>query len=106
MWMLKKMVSGDKNRFQEDGFDLDLTYITPRLIAMGFPAEGAEAMFRNSMVETQRFLETRHGGATTAHAHAASTGVPFCNSSVRLLRALPRIQPLPDRRTNLRTCVL
>ena len=60
MWMLKKMVSGDKNRFKEGGFDLDLTYITDRIIAMGFPSEGAEAMYRNSMVDVTQMLESRH----------------------------------------------
>ena len=47
-------------RFMEDGFDLDLSYITPRIIAMGFPSSNIEGLFRNPMEEVQRFFETRH----------------------------------------------
>lgn len=36
------IVSGQKKRFSEHGFDLDLAYITPRLVAMGLPATGSE----------------------------------------------------------------
>ena len=32
----RRLVSKKKNRFQIDGFDLDLTYITNQLIAMGY----------------------------------------------------------------------
>ena len=59
---IRGLVSKKKKRFQEDGFDLDLTYVTPRLIAMGFPSTGIEGMYRNPMPEVQRFFEQRHKG--------------------------------------------
>lgn len=57
---IRKLVSKKKKRFKEDGFDLDLSYITPRVIAMGFPSEDLEGLYRNPMIEVQRFLEQRH----------------------------------------------
>jgi hypothetical protein len=36
------LVSQQKNRFLNDGFDLDLTYITSRIIAMSWPGDGGE----------------------------------------------------------------
>ena len=40
MNFLREMVAGPKNRYTENGYNLDLTYITERIIAMAFPASG------------------------------------------------------------------
>eukprot|EP00850_Spirogloea_muscicola_P016715 SM000138S00022 [mRNA] locus=s138:63067:67659:- [translate_table: standard] len=81
----RHMVSQNKRRFQEGGFDLDLSYITETIIAMGFPAGDIssgvfgyvearipaaslncesvlQGFYRNHMEEVLRFLETRHKG--------------------------------------------
>ncbi|CAJ1977411.1 unnamed protein product [Sphenostylis stenocarpa] len=54
--------------FQEGGFDLDMTYITENIIAMGFPAGDmssgffgyVEGFYRNHMEEVIKFFETHH----------------------------------------------
>eukprot|EP01060_Flectonema_neradi_P037821 TRINITY_DN7732_c0_g2_i2.p1 TRINITY_DN7732_c0_g2~~TRINITY_DN7732_c0_g2_i2.p1 ORF type:complete len:1740 (+),score=347.92 TRINITY_DN7732_c0_g2_i2:40-5259(+) len=60
--MIRGLVSQQKLRFQDGGFNLDLTYITPRIIAMGFPSSGAEGYYRNPVDEVEKFFETRHKG--------------------------------------------
>lgn len=42
-------------------YNLDLTYITNRIIACGFPADGFEALYRNQKRDVISFLEGKHG---------------------------------------------
>jgi hypothetical protein len=56
----RKAVSGKKRRFQKKGFDLDLAYVTPRIIVHGFPAHGLEHMYRNPRYEIRRFMDEHH----------------------------------------------
>ena len=37
---LRTIVSGEKKRYIDENFNLDLSYITPRIIAMAFPGTG------------------------------------------------------------------
>lgn len=61
----RQIVSQKKRRFvdRNQGLDLDLAYITGRIIAMGFPTEDRlEQQFRNPMDQVQRFFEAYHPG--------------------------------------------
>ncbi|KAG6538273.1 hypothetical protein ZIOFF_003386 [Zingiber officinale] len=66
----RQIASQNKKRYQEGEFDLDLTYITEKIIAMGFPSGYIssgflglfEGFYRNHMEEVIKFLETHHKG--------------------------------------------
>ena len=57
---LKKLVSQNKNRFIIDEFDLDLTYITKKIIAMGLPSTSLESLYRNNITDVQNFFKKKH----------------------------------------------
>ena len=59
---LRKLVSQNKNRYVEVGFDLDLTYLNDQIICMGLPATGSESLYRNPIEQVVRFLELHHRG--------------------------------------------
>ncbi|XP_036084411.1 phosphatidylinositol 3,4,5-trisphosphate 3-phosphatase TPTE2-like [Rousettus aegyptiacus] len=58
--LTRRMVSGNKRRYKKGGFDLDLTYVTERIIAMSFPSSGKQSFYRNPIKEVVRFLDTKH----------------------------------------------
>eukprot|EP00457_Paulinella_chromatophora_P006229 gb/GEZN01006247.1/.p1 GENE.gb/GEZN01006247.1/~~gb/GEZN01006247.1/.p1 ORF type:complete len:468 (-),score=44.80 gb/GEZN01006247.1/:114-1517(-) len=57
---VKSKVSKKKRRFMKEGYNLDLTYITPNIIAMGYPSDNLAGMYRNHIRDVQKFLSTRH----------------------------------------------
>lgn len=53
---VKILVSKKKRRYKDHQFDLDLTYVTPTVIAMGYPAKGVEGIYRNNREKILEFL--------------------------------------------------
>jgi len=60
---LKHIVSGKRIRTKQHGFDLDITNITDRILAMSFPADDwKEKTYRNNITEVSQFLDQSHPG--------------------------------------------
>ena len=58
--IMKRLVSKQKRRLQDINYDLDMSYITDRVIAMGFPSIGCEKVYRNSLIDVIDFFHTKH----------------------------------------------
>ncbi|XP_003745380.1 phosphatidylinositol 3,4,5-trisphosphate 3-phosphatase TPTE2 [Galendromus occidentalis] len=56
----RHVISENKRRFQQDGFDLDLVYVTSRIVAMSYPSSGKMSWYRNPIQDVERFFRTKH----------------------------------------------
>ncbi|KAK2108496.1 Tensin-1 [Saguinus oedipus] len=46
----------------EDSCELDLVYVTERIIAVSFPSTANEENFRSNLREVAQMLKSKHGG--------------------------------------------
>eukprot|EP00002_Diphylleia_rotans_P037470 TRINITY_DN8368_c0_g1_i1.p1 TRINITY_DN8368_c0_g1~~TRINITY_DN8368_c0_g1_i1.p1 ORF type:complete len:640 (+),score=139.03 TRINITY_DN8368_c0_g1_i1:53-1972(+) len=60
---VRKAVSRDRRRYRDGQFDLDLSYVTDRIVAMGFPGSGLEGTYRNNIDSVSRFLNEKLGAS-------------------------------------------
>ncbi|KAM7352603.1 phosphatase and tensin-like protein isoform 2-T7 [Cochliomyia hominivorax] len=58
--VLRNVVSKQRIRYKEKGFNLDLAYVCDNIIAMGYPADNYESMYRNPLGDVYKFLEDNH----------------------------------------------
>jgi len=79
---VRTMVSTNKNRMVVGGFNLDLTYITNRIIACGFPAEGFEGMFRNKKEDLIDFFKLGHSSMVKIYNLCAEKAYEYDQKSV------------------------
>lgn len=59
--IIRRVFSKKTDRYTEEGFDLDLTYITDKIIAMSFPGTGVETVYRNGLKDVAKLLKSKHG---------------------------------------------
>ena len=62
--LIRTIVSGKHHRLVDEQLhvNLDLSYITPRILATSYPASGLETVYRNSAADVAKFLNARHTG--------------------------------------------
>lgn len=61
----------------EEGYELDLTYITERIIAVSFPASCSEETYLHNLQDVTRMLKSKHGDN-----YLVCVASVFCESSV------------------------
>ena len=60
--LVRKVVAGPKRTTNYEGKQLDLTYITERVIAMAYPASDLiEKTYRNRIEDVSNYLSENHG---------------------------------------------
>lgn len=57
---LRSLVSKKRRRLIIGGYDLDMSYISDKLLAMSFPAERMRAVYRNPLWQVKSVLDMRH----------------------------------------------
>ena len=63
MYYFKTLINSNNRRFIDRKYNLDLSYITPRIIAMGFPTTFPKSLLKNSVTDVADFLNERHGNS-------------------------------------------
>eukprot|EP00808_Paulinella_micropora_P027200 g54692.t1 len=56
----RELISSNKQRYVKHGFNLDLTYVTDRVVAMGLPSTGVSAAYRNPIDKVSQFFKKLH----------------------------------------------
>ncbi|CAF0865999.1 unnamed protein product [Brachionus calyciflorus] len=58
---VRRTVSQNRKRYVDDKYDLDLTYITDRIIAMGYPSDKLlQSLIRNQIEKVSKYLNEKH----------------------------------------------
>eukprot|EP00056_Hartaetosiga_gracilis_P001465 m.45051 g.45051 ORF g.45051 m.45051 type:complete len:514 (-) comp10650_c0_seq2:829-2370(-) len=97
-------ISENKRRYRRDGFDLDLTYITDRVIAMSFPSTGLMAVYRNPMKAVVRFFNRKHNNHYRVYNLCSERGYNHKHFDHRVVRCSIDDHNVPLLREILEFC--
>ena len=62
--LLRRRVSQNRKRLVDGQYDLDLTYISKNIIAMGYPSDKPiQSLIRNRIEEVSKFLNEKHNSS-------------------------------------------
>lgn len=82
------------SRATEDSCELDLVYVTERIIAVSFPSTANEENFRSNLREVAQMLKSKHGGSYLVRRGPVP---PSLLLATPLLQVSPGPTPSPSR---------
>ena len=95
---MQSLVSQDKVRYADGKYDLDLTYITRRIIAMGYPSSGVESLYRNAVADVSAMLEAYHPNAVLVLNVCERSSADFPHALAVVALPFPDHYPPPMER--------
>lgn len=84
--------------------DLDISYVTSRIIVMSYPAEGLESTYRNHIEDVKAFMETRHKGHYVVYNISGRTYHSTKFSGVRVVESGWSSKKAPSLRKIIGLC--
>ena len=61
MKFFRNLMPSNSNRLKEDNYNIDFSYITPRVTAMSYPRNNAiEQIYHNDINEISQYLNSKH----------------------------------------------
>ncbi|KAG5468638.1 hypothetical protein CUR178_01472 [Leishmania enriettii] len=86
---LRVFCASDRRCYMAEGVVLDMAYITRNVLAMGWPARGTEALYRNPWNDVARFLHRKY-------AHLSSHVITLCSERCTAPFPLQSTYPVDD----------
>lgn len=86
----------------EDSCELDLVYVTERIIAVSFPSTANEENFRSNLREVAQMLKSKHGGNYLVRTGLSPVcPVPLCPFCLLLAAGIPAHSPSASSSSSL-----
>ena len=61
MKFFRNLMPSNSNRLKEDNYNIDFSYITPRVTAMSYPSNNAiEQIYHNDINEISQYINSKH----------------------------------------------
>lgn len=95
------------NRTMEDSCELDLVYVTERIIAVSFPSTANEENFRSNLREVAQMLKSKHGGSYLVRTGLSPACLaPLCPFCLPPAAGIPAHSPTASSSSSLHSPAL
>jgi len=86
--LVKRVISQNRKRYQDQDFDLDLTLVSQKSFAMGFPGEGMKTFYRNSLNDVIKYFAKYHKGKVKIFNLCDDESIDTSKISIKLDKSL------------------
>jgi len=99
--LVKRVISQNRKRYQDQDFDLDLTLVSQKSFAMGFPGEGMKTFYRNSLNDVIKYFAKYHKGKVKIFNLCDDESIDTSKISIKLDKSLIKTYKLNNQKISI-----